>query len=111
MSEEAVNALIDEHKGASTHPRQPRWRRQSGKPVASPAADAEQRNNRTTHTRPAVQAGETGRNHERGTMNEEPQGETTRLQYIGPETQTRGQYGECGKFGHLDSTGAIWVWI
>ena len=43
-------------------------------------------------------------------MNEEPQGETTRLQYIGPETQTRGQYGECVRFGHLDSTGAIWVW-
>ena len=43
-------------------------------------------------------------------MNEEPQGETTRLQYIGPEPAPAESTENVNRFGHLDSTGAIWVW-
>ncbi len=38
------------------------------------------------------------------------QGETTTMQYTGPGISTRGDYGERVQFGHMDRTGAIYVW-
>ena len=43
-------------------------------------------------------------------MNEQPQGETTKMKYTGADICTRGEYGELVQFGHMDSTGAIYVW-
>lgn len=38
------------------------------------------------------------------------QGETIKMQYTGADICTRGEYGERVQFGHMDSTGAIYVW-
>lgn len=43
-------------------------------------------------------------------MNDEPQDTIKKMKYTGPEMCTRGEYGERVEFGHMDSTGAIYVW-
>ena len=43
-------------------------------------------------------------------MMDAPQGETIKMQYTGADICTRGEYGEPVKFGHMDGTGAIYVW-